>query len=135
MEVLTPGSNERTTEASAEPAAAGAEQSSAMTPGAQPSESGGERGAPDLVIWATAISLLVISVIVPAVSGGRLLWLLPAVMVPLIAAWMVVQWAMVARPDRLQVRGRVPVATIIISTAIAVGVFCTVIALAFQGHG
>lgn len=85
-EVLSPGFNERTASASADTPSAATEQSSAMTPTAEPSQPGGAAGAPDALIWTTMISLLVLSILLPALTGGGWMWLLPAVMVPLIAA-------------------------------------------------
>lgn len=105
-EVLSPGFNERTAEASAE--TAGAEQSSAMTPTAEPSKPGGAGGAPDLLVWTTAFSLFVLSIFLPAVSGGGWLWLPTAVMLPLIAAWVLIQRWMINRRDQLHMQGRRP---------------------------
>ena len=41
-------------------------------------------GLPDVVIWTTTAALLVLSIVLPAVLGGGWLWLLTAVMVPLL---------------------------------------------------
>ena len=46
---------------------------------------------PDLVLWATAASLLGVSILVPAATGGGWMWLLPAVMVPVLVGWVVLQ--------------------------------------------
>jgi hypothetical protein len=56
-EVLSPGHNERTVEASDNPAEAAAEQSSAMTPTAEPSEPAGQGSDADLVSGASKIRL------------------------------------------------------------------------------
>jgi hypothetical protein len=130
-EVLSPGFNERTVDAIDAPAEAGAEQSSAMTPTSQPSEPGGERGAPDVLIWSTVAALFVLSIVLPAVLGGGWLWLLPAVMVPLLAGWTVLQVAL-AREGQVRISGRGPLIAIALCTSIAVAVFCAVVALAFQ---
>ena len=131
-EVLSPGYNERTSEAHTAGADAGAEQSSAMTPTAAPSQAAGEGGAPDLLIWSTATALLVLSIILPAVTGGGWMWLLTAVMLPLIAGWSVFQRMMVVRRDEVHLEGRAPLVTIVLCTALAVAIFCSVVALAFQ---
>jgi hypothetical protein len=68
----------RRTDALTQPADAAQEQSSAMTPTSQPSEPAGHGGAPDLIIWTTALSLLIISIVIPAAMGGGWLWLLTA---------------------------------------------------------
>jgi hypothetical protein len=131
-EVLSPGANERTTDATADTATAAGEQSSAMTPTGQRSHPGGAGGAPDILIWTTALSLLALSIVLPAVMGGGWMWLLPAVMVPLLAGWMGLQWLMIARPDKAQPRGRGALIAIGLATAAAVATFCAVVALAFQ---
>ncbi len=129
-EVLSPGNNTRRTEARTGTPAAAAEQSSAMTPTADPSEPAGEGGAPDVVIWSTVASLFVLSLVLPAVSGGGWMWLLPAVMVPLLVGWAVVQRVMVTHAGDLHLRGRA-LAAIAACTALAVAVFCALVALAF----
>jgi hypothetical protein len=131
-EVVSPGYNERDVPAEADTAAASAEQSSAMTPTGQPSRAAGTGSAPDLVIWSTAISLLVLSIVLPAVGGGGWLWLTTAVMVPLLIGWMVLQQVMITRRNELHVQGRGPVIAIVGCTAVAVAGFCAVVAFAFQ---
>lgn len=131
-EVLSPGYNERSADAQAQPATAAAEQSSAITPTAQPSRPGGAGGAPEVIIWVTAGALLVLSLVLPAVEGGGWLWLLTAVMVPLLVGWVMVERLYITRAGELHLRGRGPLVTIVLSTAIAVAVFCAVVALAFQ---
>jgi hypothetical protein len=129
-EVVSPGSNERTAQAGTDAPTAAAEQATAMTPTAEASEPAGEGGAPDVVIWVTWAALLVLSLAISAVFGGWM-WLLAAVMIPLLAAWAVVQWLMIKHPERARLgpRGLVAVAG---CTVIGVAVFCVVVALAFQ---
>jgi hypothetical protein len=129
-EVISPGHNERTADAEFDTARASGEQSSAMTPTSQPSEPA-SGGTPDFLIWSTGLSLAVLSIVLPAAEGGSWLWLLPAVMLPLIGAWMVMQRLMMTRKGQLHVQGRGPVLAIIICTAIAVAVFCAIVAIAF----
>jgi hypothetical protein len=131
-EVLSPGFNDRTVSADTDPAAAGAEETAAMTPTSQPSRSGGAGGAPDAVIWTTAVSLFLLSIVLPAALGGGWLWLLTAVMMPLLIGWGLIQWLMIARPERGQMRGRAPIVAIAVCTAVAVAAFCAVVAFAFQ---
>jgi hypothetical protein len=130
-EVLSPGFNERTSEAGQDAGAASAEQSSAMTPTAGPSQPAGEGAAPDYIIWTTVGSLLVLSVVLPAVMGGGWMWLLTAVMVPLLAGWVLLQRAMATRGAQMHL-GRGAEVTIVACTAVAVAVFCAIVALAFQ---
>jgi hypothetical protein len=128
-EVLSPGYNEQGVESSQDPAAAGAGQSSAMTPAAEPSKPGGEGGLPDVMPWALALALLVLSIVLPAVMGGGWMWLLTAVMVPLLAAWMLTQHVLKTRQPHL---GRGTLVAVVVCTTVAVAVFCVVVALAFQ---
>jgi|GEM_PF-3643377 len=132
-EVISPGHNERTVPALEDTAAAAAEQSSAMTPSSGPSASGGQGGAPDVLMWTVAAVLLALSIAVPPFMGGGWMWLLPGVVAPLVAGWVVLQRLMIARPERLQVRGRLPLVAIVVCTAAAVAIFCTVVAVAYSG--
>lgn len=131
-EVLSPGHNDRTVPAGEDPAMAMAEQSSAMTPTEGPTRPAGEGSLPELIVFATALALLGLSVALPAALGGGWLWLLTAVMVPLLIAWLVVQLLMARSPGTLQLRSRVPLIAIAVCTALAVAGFCAVVALAFQ---
>jgi hypothetical protein len=133
-EVISPGFNERTAPSDTNAPDAAAEQSSAMTPTAQPSRPAGERGAPDAVVWTTMVSLLVLSIVLPPLTGGGWMWLLTAVMVPLIVGWAVMQRAMVKHRNQVHesVQGRGPVVAIVFCTGVAVAAFCAVVAFAFQ---
>jgi hypothetical protein len=131
-EVISPGYNEREVPADADTAAASAEQSSAMTPTGQPSHPSGTGGAPDILIWSTAVSLLVLSIVLPAAGGGGWLWLTTAVMVPLLIGWMLLQRSLATRGEEVHVHGRGPVITIVVCTAVAVALFCALVAFAFQ---
>jgi hypothetical protein len=128
-EVLSTGFNERTVAAGERPAGAAAEQSSAMTPTGEPSRPGGQGGLPDVLIWGVAIGLLALSVVLPAVMGGGWMWLLTAVMVPLLAAWMVVQRVLRTREPHL---GRGSLVAVGLCIAAAVAGFCALIAFVFQ---
>ncbi len=131
-ETLGPGFNERTASARDDTATAAEEQSSSMTPTSDPSQVGGQGGEPDMLIWATAGSLLVLSIVLPAVAGGGWLWLLPAVMLPLIGGWVMVQRLMITHEGDLRHAGVKPLVTIAGCTAIAVAVFCALVGLAFN---
>jgi hypothetical protein len=130
-EILSPGHNERSVQAGADPATAAAEQTSSITPTEDPSEAGGEGAAPDYFIWATVISLFGLSVALPAPLGGGWMWLLTAVMIPLLAGWVLMQRLMIVRSGKVRLRGRGPLVAIVLGTAVAVAAFCAVVALAF----
>jgi hypothetical protein len=130
-EVLSPGENERNADALREPAEAAGEQSSAFTPTGAPSEPAPGGGAPDYLIWSVIASLFVISIVIPAVDGGGRLWLLTAVMVPLLAGWVALQRAEMVGSRAVRIRSPKAFAAIIVCTVVAVGVFCTIVALAF----
>jgi hypothetical protein len=129
-EVISPGYNERTADAEFDTARASAEQSGAMTPTSEPSEPA-SGGAPDFLIWSTALVLAVFSVVLPAAIGGGWYWLVTAVTLPLIAAWMLLQRLMITRQSELHIHGRGPVIAIVVCTAVAVAGFCAVVGLAF----
>ena len=77
-------------------------------------------------------SLLVLSLVLPALTGGGWMWLLAAVMVPLIAGWAVMQRVMITRRNQLHLQGRGPIVAIIVCTAAGVAAFCALVAFAFQ---
>jgi hypothetical protein len=129
-EVISPGYNERTADAEFDTARAAGEQSGAMTPTSQPSEPA-SGGAPEFLIWSTALSLAVLSIVLPIALHGGWYWLVTAIMLPLIAAWMVMQRVMITRQGDLHIQGRGPVMAIILCTAVAVAGFCAIVALAF----
>jgi hypothetical protein len=133
-EVISPGFNEREARADVDTAAAAAEQSSAMTPTGQPSEPGGEGGTPDALVWATMGSLLVLSIALPPLTTGGWMWLVTAVMVPLLVGWAIFQHVMITRRNQLHeaMQGRRPLIAIAVCTAAAVAVFCALVAFAFQ---
>jgi hypothetical protein len=133
-EVISPGHNERTAPSDTNPADAAAEQSSAMTPTSQPSASGGQGGTPDALVWMTMASLLVLSIALPPLTSGGWMWLLTAVMVPLLVGWGILQRAMITRRNQIHetVQGRGALVAIVVCTAAAVAAFCAAVAFAFQ---
>ena len=130
-EVASPGANERTVPAGEDPSAAAAEQSSSLTPTSGVSQPTRGGGAPDALIWSVALALLILSIVLPAVTGGGAMWYLTAVMVPLVIGWMVLQREIAARGGRAQLRGRGPLTATVLLTVVAVAAFCAVVALAF----
>jgi lysylphosphatidylglycerol synthetase-like protein (DUF2156 family) len=132
-EILSPDSNERTVPAVEAPATAGAEQATAMTPTAMPSASAPPGGTPDAIISVTAITLLILSIVLPATMGGGWLWLTVAVMAPICAGWFVLQATMLRHPERMHISSGRPLLAIILCTAAAVAIFCAIVA-AVPGH-
>jgi hypothetical protein len=124
--------NERDVEADAAPGRATVEQSTALSPNAGPSRPARGGGAPDWIIWTVAVALFGVSIAIPATLGGGAMWYLTAVMVPLLAGWVLFQHQLAANGGDVRVRGRKPVAVIVVCTAAAVAVFCAVVALAFS---
>ena len=133
-EVISPGFNERTAPADTATADAAAEQSSAMTPTGQPSRPAGEGGTPDALVWATMVSLLVLSIVLPPLTSGGWMWLLTAVMVPLIVGWAIFQRLMATRRNQLHeaAQRRGALVAVVACTALAVAAFCAAVAFAFQ---
>jgi hypothetical protein len=129
-EVISPGYNERSADAEFDTARASGEQSSAMTPTSQPSEPA-SGGTPDFLIWSTALALAVLCIVLPPAIGGGWYWLVTAVTLPLIVAWMVMQRLMITRQGELHIQGKAPVTAIIVCTAAAVVGFCAIVAIAF----
>ncbi len=133
-EVIAPDFNERRAPADTDTAAAAAEQSSAMTPTSQPSQPGGAGGTPDALVWATMLSLLVLSIALPPLTQGGWMWLVTAVMVPLLVGWAIFQRVMITRRNQVHetLQGHGALIAIAVCTACAVAVFCAVVAFAFE---
>lgn len=128
-DVISPGANERTADATVDPARAGAEQSSAMTPTSQPSEPVGDGDAPDLMLWSVMVALLLASLVIPLISGEVWMWLLPVVMIPVLGIWFYVQRLMDTHPEKVRIKGAKAIIGIASGIAIAVGAFCAVLAI------
>ncbi len=73
-----------------------------------------------------------LSIVLPAVTGGGWLWLLTAVMVPLVIGWVLMQRLMMVKSGKARVDSRSSMVAIVVCTAIAVAAFCAVVAFAFQ---
>jgi hypothetical protein len=80
-------------------------------------------------MWATAFSLLILSLVLPAATGGGLMWLLAAVMVPAVTGWVLLQRELATREEGAPV-SRAAMIAIVVCTAIAVTIFGAVVALA-----
>jgi hypothetical protein len=128
-DAVAQGDNERTTPAQDDPATAGAEQSRAWTPTSQPSHSpAGLAGTPGFLIMTVAFSLFVFSIVLPAAAGGGLLWLTTAVAIPGIAGWIFIEWYLGRHSERTRMQSRRPIVAAVVVTALAVAVFCAVVA-------
>lgn len=132
-ELLAQGYNDRTVPAGQQPAAAGAEQSTAWTPTSQPSRTAPRWGTPDFLLWAFAAFLALASIAIPPAFGGGWMWLTAAVMVPMVAGWALFQWVMIRHPERTHVRSMRPIVITIVGTVAAVAICCALIALAYHG--
>jgi hypothetical protein len=128
-DVLSPGANQRSADATVDPARAGGEQSSAMTPTSQPSEPVGDGEAPDFILWSVMVVLLITSFVIPPISGESAMWLLPVLMVPVLGIWFYIQRLMDAHPERVRIEGAKAIIGIALGTAIAVGAFCIIVAI------
>ncbi len=127
--VLSPA-NQREQEADVAPAGDEAGQASSLSPSAGPSRPTRGGGAPDWLIGATAAALSIVSIVIPAATGGGAMWFLTAVMLPALVGWVLFQREM-ALHDGVELGGRKPIAVIVLCTAATVVVFCAVVALAF----
>ena len=131
-DVVTPNANRRTVSASADPARAAAEQSGAMTPTAEPSEPAENGVLPDYMNWGLIIGLAVVCLIIPPIAGGGWMWLLPAVVLPVLGVWAWMQWAMQARPELVHRSSPAALAVITLGVTLAVAAFCAVVAVGLQ---
>jgi hypothetical protein len=133
-EALSQDQGERTVPAEQDRAAAGAEQVKAMTPTSQPSETAPAWGTPDYLLWSVAYALVAFSIAIPLAFGGGWLWLTAAVIVPIVTGWTILQLVMLRRPEEARVQTRVPFVVAVVGTTAAVAIFCTIVALVYQGN-
>ena len=131
-DVATPGANQRSVSAGADPAAATAEQSGAITPTAEPSEPVESGVLPDYMNWLLIVGLAIVCLVIPPVAGGGWMWLLPAVVLPTLGLWAFVQWALEFRPELVHRRSPALVAAVTLGITVAVAAFCAVIAIGLQ---
>jgi hypothetical protein len=106
-------------------------QAVANTPTGGPMRQAGDRDLPALINWATIIGLVALSLIVPAASGDRWLWLMAAVAVPSAAGWVLLQKVVgtIDLSHELRAHERRFVAEVVFGTALAVAAFCVLIVL------
>ncbi len=132
-EVLAPGNADRTAPAGEETPLAASQQSSAPTPTSGESRPSGEGGLPELMPWTTWASLFVLTIVLSAVEGGWM-WLLTAVMIPLLVAWAVIDRFSIVHPGETGriIRDRRALIVLVCLTGAAVAGFCAVVALAFH---
>ena len=119
-DVLAPGHNERTVGAEEDPGRSAVEQRTAVTPGSRPERPGGESSAIAFLPWFVVGALVVGSVVVAVIVGGRM-WLAPALMVPLGVAWIALdRLTASSSPDGAGARGRGPRRLFAVGAAIVV---------------
>ena len=92
-EVVGGGHNERSSAAEDDPARAAVEQRTAMTPTSGASPVAGSGSAVEALEWWIVGGLAVVSVAVAAIVGGEM-WALPAIVLPLCAGWIALQYWM-----------------------------------------
>jgi hypothetical protein len=100
-EVLGSGNNERTVDASDDPARATVEQRTALTPQARPGGSAGSGSAVEALPWWVVGGVAALSIVFAFLIDGG--WALPLVLLPLCAGWIALQWWM-ARGQRAESR-------------------------------
>jgi hypothetical protein len=92
-EVVSSGHNERTTAPDDDRPRAAVEQRTALTPSSGAVPAGGSRSAVAALEWWIVGALAVLSIFVAALIGGEM-WALPAIVVPLCAGWVALQYWM-----------------------------------------
>jgi hypothetical protein len=90
-EVISSGHNERTTTADDDRARSALEQRSAITPSSAPTSTGGSGSAMAALEWWVVLALAILSIGVAVVIGNRM-WALPAIILPLAAGWVALQY-------------------------------------------
>lgn len=97
-EVVTSGHNERTTTPEQDQARASLEQRTAMTPTSGGSSVAGSDSAIEALEWWIIGGLSVLSIAIAAIVGGEM-WALPAILLPLAAGWVAIQFWMARGRD------------------------------------
>lgn len=92
-EVVADGHNERTTAPEQDRARASVEQRTAMTPTSGGSSVAGSDSVIEALEWWIIGGLSVLSIVVAAIVGGDM-WALPAILLPIAAGWVAVQYWM-----------------------------------------
>ena len=96
---MTTGANEQTVRPHEQPARAAAQQRTVQTPAGTPTEPAGDGSAMDRVLLrglAAALAVLAVAGGVLAIWLGARMLAIPAIMLPLIAVWVVLQERMAA---------------------------------------
>jgi hypothetical protein len=97
-EVISSGDNAVDTSPDRDPARAGMEQRTAMTPAGSPVEPSRAKAAPALLPWAAVLGPAVVALVAAIVLGG-VAWTAPAVIWPVGIGWLIMQGAMSRRSD------------------------------------
>jgi hypothetical protein len=97
-EVITTGHNERTATPEQDGARASVEQRTAMTPTSGGTTVAGSGSAIEAVEWWIVGALSVLSIAIAAIVGGEM-WALPAILLPLAAGWVAMQYWMARGRD------------------------------------
>lgn len=90
-EVVTSGQNERTATPEQDQARSSVEQRTAMTPSSGGTPAGGSRSVIEALEWWIMGGLSALSIAVAAIMGGQM-WVLPALVLPLAAGWIALQY-------------------------------------------
>jgi len=117
------------------------EQRTAITPGAQDTDTMNESASRTFELLVLGL-VAGAAIVIPIIVGGSM-WLLPAVVLPLCAAWFVVQRAIVRRGappagtprERADIREAAPWLTVEVAAATAVGVAVFVLLAALVLNG
>lgn len=121
-EVVGPGHNERTASVEQDPARSSTEQRSAMTPTGEDVPAGGSDSVIEALEWWVVGAASLLSVAIAVMIGGEM-WALPAIVLPLGAGWIALQYWMAhgrgtsARPtgdEAGAARRLVPIATFVV---------------------
>src|SRR5215207_10067721 len=102
---VTTGANRQTVDPNEQPAQAAAQQRTAQTPAGVPTEPAGDGSAMDVVLLkglAAALALLAIAGGVLAIWLGTRMLAIPAIILPLVALWLVLQNRMGGDEERSQ---------------------------------
>jgi hypothetical protein len=97
-EVVSSGHNRVTAEPSDDPARAGAEQRTALTPAGTPTEPAGLHGAPMLLPLIAVAGSLIVGLVAGIALGG-IAWVGAALLVGAGVAWLWLQWRMDGRAE------------------------------------
>ena len=89
-QVVSSGYNEQTVQSADEPAIAAVQQRTSMTPTSEPAAPGGSRSAVAALPWWVTTAMMVLSLAFAVIIGGNM-WVLPAIVLPIGAGWIMAQ--------------------------------------------